>query len=123
MKFIVKVILIGLMVFFGGPHFGWWWIAIAAFTGGAIFKTSGAQSFFAGIFGVGLIWLWMALKIDLATGSILTQKMADLFNLGHEGFIIGISVAVGSLVGGLSCWTGHNFRKLFENRSRGAYYR
>jgi hypothetical protein len=122
MRFIIKVIFIAAMVYFGGPHFGWWWIAISAFLGGAIIKSTGFQSFFAGIFGVGLVWLWMVLKIDIATGSILTQKIADMFNLGHEGFIIGISVFLGALVGAISCWTGHNFRKLFESRKRG-YYR
>ena len=122
MRFFVKVIIIAAMVYFGGPHFGWWWIAISAFIGGAIVKSSGVQSFFAGAFGVGLIWLWMILKIDIATESILTQKIADLFRLGHAGFIIAITVIVGGLVGAISCWTGHNFRKLFEGRQRG-YYR
>lgn len=123
MKFLIKVILIGLIVFFGAPHFGWWWIAIAAFLGGVILKTSGVQSLFAGAFGVGIVWLWMALKIEHSTGSILTQKFAELFNLSHGEFIIGITVLIGSLVGALSCWTGHNFRKLFEGKRSRGYYR
>lgn len=122
MRFFIKVVIIAAMVYFGGPHFGWWWIAVSAFIGGVIVKSSGVQSFFAGAFGVGLIWLWMTLKIDIATQSILTQKIADLFDLGHVGFIIAITVIVGGLVGAISCWTGHNFRKLFEGRKRG-YYR
>ena len=122
MKFFLKIILIALIVYFGGPHFGWWWIAISAFIGGGLLKTSGIRSFFAGAFGVGIIWLWLSLKNDLATDSILTQKIAELFNLGHPGFIIGITVIIGSIVGALSAWTGHNFRKLFEKRRRG-YYR
>jgi hypothetical protein len=122
MRFFIKVIIIAMMVYFGGPHFGWWWIAVSAFVGGAIIKSSGVQSFFAGAFGVGLIWLWMTLKIDIATESILTQKMADMFPFGHVGFIIGITVLVGGLVGAISSWTGHNFRKLFERQKRG-YYR
>jgi hypothetical protein len=123
MKFILKVIIIGVLVYFAGPHLGWWWIAVAAFIGGVLVKTTGFQSFFAGAFGVGIIWLWVALKIDIATESILTDKMADLFNLGHKGFIIGITVLLGSLVGALSCWSGHNFRKLFETQRRRGYYR
>jgi hypothetical protein len=122
MKFIFKVIIISALIYFAGPHLGWWWIAVAAFIGGALIKTPGIQSFFAGAFGVGLVWLWMVLKIDISTGSILTGKMAQLFNLGHKGLIIGLTVLVGSLVGALSSWTGHNFRKLFEGRKRG-YYR
>jgi hypothetical protein len=122
MRFFIKVFIIATLVYFGGPHFGWWWIAVSAFVGGAIIKSSGVQSFFAGAFGVGLIWLWMALRIDIVTESILSQKVADMFPLGHVGFIIGITVFVGGLVGAISCWTGHNFRKLFELRKRG-YYR
>ena len=122
MKYTLKIIVIAIIVYFGGPYFGWWWIAVAAFLGGAMIKTSGIQSFFAGAFGVGLIWLWMVLKIDISTSSILTSKMAELFNLGHSGFIIGITVLIGSLVGALSCWTGHNFRKLLESRRSRGYY-
>ena len=122
MRFFIKVILIAAIVYFGGPYFGWWWIAVSAFLGGVLVKSTGAQSFFAGAFGIGLIWLWLALRVDLATGSILTQKIADMFPLGQPGFIIGITVLIGGLVGAISCWTGHNFRKLFETRKRG-YYR
>ena len=122
MRFFIKVVIIAVLVYFGGPHFGWWWIAVSAFIGGAIMKSTGFQSFFAGAFGVGLVWLWMALKIDIATESILTQKIADMFNLGHNGFIIGITVLIGSIVGALSCWTGHNFRKLFESGRKRGYY-
>jgi hypothetical protein len=122
MKFFLKIIVIGLILYFGGPHFGWWWIAVSAFIGGALIKTSGVRSFFAGAFGVGLIWLWMALKIDIATESILTDKIAELFSVSHRWIIIGITVVVGSIVGALSSWTGHNFRKLFERKRRG-YYR
>lgn len=110
------------MVYFGGPHFGWWWIAVSAFIGGAIIKSSGVQSFFAGAFGVGLIWLWMTLRIDIATESILSQKIADMFSLGQVGFIIGITVIIGGLVGAISCWAGHNFRKLFESGRKRGYY-
>jgi len=123
MKFYLKIIVIGLILYYGGPHFGWWWIAVSAFIGGALLKTSGVQSFFAGAFGVGLIWLWLALKIDIATNSILTDKIAELFNVGHKGIIIGITVVIGSIIGALSAWTGHNFRKLFEGRRRKGYYR
>lgn len=122
MRFFIKIIIIAALVYFGGPHFGWWWIAVSAFVGGAMIKTPGIQSFFAGAFGVGFVWLWMTLRVDIATESILTQKIANLFNLGHVGFIIGITVIIGGLVGAISCWTGHNFRKLFEGRKKNAYY-
>jgi len=122
MRFFFKLVIIGLLVYFGGPHFGWWWIAVSAFIGGVLVKSTGFQSFFSGAFGVGLVWLWMTLKIDLETGSILTQKMAEMFKLGQGGLLIAITVVVGGLVGAISSWTGHNFRKLFEGRQRG-YYR
>ena len=122
MKFYLKIILIALILYFGGPHFGWWWIAVSAFIGGGLIKTSGVRSFFSGAFGVGIVWLWMSLKIDIETGSILTQKIAVLFKVGHQGFIIGLTVLLGSMVGALSAWTGHNFRKLFDRPRRG-YYR
>jgi hypothetical protein len=121
MKFTAKVILIAFLIYFIGPHVAWWWIAIFAFIGGALIKTSGVQSFFAGAFGLGFGWIWTIMKIDISTSSILTDKIADLFSLGHRGLIIGLTIIIGSLVCALSAWTGHNFRKLFENRRRGYY--
>ena len=123
MRLFIKIIFISLIVYFGGLYAGWWWIAVAAFLGGLLIRTSGVQSFFTGFIGVGMVWLWLILKTDMATESILTEKMARLFEIGPSLMIIILSVFVGSLVGALAAWTGHNLRKLIDARRYRGYYR
>ena len=123
MKFLFKVILIAVLVYIGELYLPWWSIAIAGFLGGMSVKTKGVNSLFAGVLGVGIIWLWIAIRIDIETQSILTNKMAQLVNSNSKYVVIVSTGLLGGIVGGLSAWTGHNFRKLFENRKSGGYYR
>lgn len=122
MKFLAKVILIGILTYILEQFLPWWSIALAAFLGGIIFKTRGLNAFLAGALGVGLIWLWIAWRIDYETDSILTIKIAGIFKLENKNLLIAITVLLGSFTGAFLAWTGHNFRKLFEKRSREGYY-
>jgi hypothetical protein len=122
MKFLVKFIIIGILTYVFEQFLPWWSIALAAFLGGMIFKTRGLNAFLAGALGVGLIWLWFAWRIDYQTDSILTIKIAGIFQLENKNLLIAITVLLGSIIGAFSAWTGYNFRSLFEKESRKGYY-
>jgi hypothetical protein len=122
MKFLLKVIIIAVLVYLLEKILPWYSIAIAAFTGGFMFKTKGINAFLAGALGVGLIWLWASFRIDYTTNSILTVKMAEIFQLPNKNILIAVTALIGSIVGAFSAWTGHNFRSLFEKRKRKGYY-
>ena len=122
MKFLIKFILIGILTYVFEQFLPWWSIALAAFLGGMIFKTKGLNAFLAGALGVGLVWLWVAWRIDYQTDSILTIKIAKIFQLENKNLLIAITVLMGSIVGAFSAWTGYNFRILFEKTPREGYY-
>jgi len=122
MKFLIKLILISILTYAFEQFLPWWSIAIAAFLGGIIFKTRGINAFLAGALGVGLVWLWVAWRIDYETNSILTIKIAGIFQLENKNLLIAITVLLGSLIGAFSAWTGYNFRSLFEKKQRKGYY-
>lgn len=122
MKFIVKFIIIAILTVLFEIFLPWWSIALAAFLGGLIVKSRGINAFLAGALGVGLVWLWVAWRIDYVTDSILTEKMAQLFRIENKNLMIGITVLLGSIVGAFAAWTGHNFRSLFEKKRREGYY-
>ena len=122
MKFLIKLIVISIFTYAFEQFLPWWSIAIAAFLGGIIFKTKGINAFLAGALGVGLVWLWVAWRIDYETNSILTIKIAGIFQLENKNLLIAITVLLGSLIGAFSAWTGYNFRSLFEKKKRGGYY-
>ena len=123
MKLLVKIILIALLVYFGELYLPWWSISIAAFLGGLFIKTKGVHALFAGFLGVAIIWLWISVRIDIETQSILTNKIAQLANSDNKYLVIAATALLGGLVGGISAWTGHNFRKLFEGRGSRGYYK
>lgn len=82
--------------------FPWWTTAIGAFLVGFVFSNSGFKSFLSGFIAIGLLWLGLALYIDTATQSILTEKVSQLLPLN----VFVLTTLIGGLVGGLSSMTG-----------------
>ena len=122
MKFLLKVIIIAGLTYLLAMYFPWWSVGAAAFIGGLILKTKTFNSFLAGALGVGLLWLVFALKTDIASGAVLSNKMSALIGIDNKNLLIMITVLIGSLVGALSALTGDSFRKLFEKKKRSGYY-
>ncbi len=122
MKFLLKLILIAIFTYIFEQFLPWWSIAFAAFIVGMIFKSKGLNAFLAGALGVGLVWLWIAWRIDYETNSILTMKIAGIFQLENKNLLIAITVLLGSIIGAFSAWSGYNFRSLFERKPQRGYY-
>jgi hypothetical protein len=102
MKFIYQVILTATLAFVLQSLLPWWTMAIAAASIGYYFNTKGLLSFSAGFLGVGLLWLSMAMFIDVSTQSILTEKINRLLPL--NSFLL--TTLIGGLVGGFAALTG-----------------
>ena len=114
MKLSLKVILIAGLSFFMQQVLPWWVIAPVAFLVATSIKSSGFSDFMAGFLGVGLLWMAMAWWIDLETDSILTQKIAVLFNVGKAYVIILVTGLTGGIVGGFGALSGHFLRKTLK---------
>ena len=122
MKFLAKAVIIAGLTYLFSWYLPWWSLAIAAFIGGFILKTRSVNSFLAGALGVGLLWLVIALKQDIGSDSVLSQKMTELVRLDNKNLLILITVLVGSIAGAFSSWTGDSLRKLFEKKKQTGYY-
>jgi cell division protein FtsX len=77
-------------------------MAIGAFLVGFVFSNSGFKSFLSGFIAIGLLWLGLALYVDNATHSILTEKISQLFPLN----LFVLTTLIGGLVGGFASMTG-----------------
>ena len=75
---------------------------IGAFLVGFVFSNTGFKSFAAGFIAIGVLWLGLALFIDNATQSILTEKIGQLLPLN----IFLLTSLIGGLVGGFASMTG-----------------
>ena len=77
-----------------------------ALAGGYWFGNKPGISFLAGFLAVGLLWLAMALLIDIQTQSILTEKVAKIFPTKSAGLLFVITAAIGGLPAGFAALTG-----------------
>jgi len=102
MKFLYQTIATIIFCFAAQYFLPWWTMAIVAFGFGYYFNNGGVQSFVAGFIAVGALWLVMAYRIDIATQSLLTEKMNRIFPLN----VFILMVVVGGLVGGFAALTG-----------------
>ncbi|MBX2910555.1 MAG: hypothetical protein M9954_13115 [Cyclobacteriaceae bacterium] len=102
MKSAIQIVITAIVCFMFQKLFPWWTMAIGAFLVGFIFSNTVFRSFLAGFVAIGLLWLGLALYVDNATQSILTEKVGQLFPLN----IFVLTSLVGGLIGGFASMTG-----------------
>jgi len=112
MKFVTKVILIAGLSYIAEQFFPWWSVVICAFLVNVLLPTKGFNAFISGFLGVGLLWLVFAWMIDSNTGSILTEKIAQLFELNQSGLVVAATGLVGGITGGFAALTGNVLRTI-----------
>lgn len=102
MKFIIQVLATAIICFILQSFLPWWSMAFGAAAVAYFVGNSGGISFLAGLFGVALLWLGMAMYVDAGTQSILTVKVNKLLPLN----VFVLTSVIGGLVGGLGALSG-----------------
>ena len=109
-KVLIKILLIAALGYLLQNLFAWWAIIIAALLINFIIYSKGASSFLSGLLGIGLLWFFTALIVDLSTDSILTQRVAQIFSPPTTGLLILATAIIGGLAGGFGGLTGSHLR-------------
>lgn len=110
MKFIISILLTGLLSFACGIFLPWWSIAIAAFIVALLLWQSPLMSFLSVFLGITLHWGILAWVINSANQSLLAEKMVRLLGIGESSFLlILITAFIGGLVGGMAALTASFF--------------
>lgn len=78
MKFIVAFLLTAFVSYAAGFYFPWWSIAMAAFAVAALVPQKPLRAFIAGFFSLFLLWVVLALSIDMNNEHLLSQKISEL---------------------------------------------
>jgi Mn2+/Fe2+ NRAMP family transporter len=116
MLFLFKTLMIAALCYTGELFFPWWIIVIAAFLGGAIVPSRSVNSFLSGFLGVGLLWLIYAWILDLRAESIISERIAPLFQMEEPAYVILITALIGAIVGGMGAFSGDLFVKCFPKQ-------
>lgn len=122
MKFILRIILIGVICYFTANLAPWWSVAFIAAVVSFLLPGNGLNVWLSGFLGVGLLWMGMAWKVDTESASIMSQKILELFPINELGLLVIVTGAIGGTVGAFSALTGNLFRKLFMKKKQKSYY-
>ncbi|MEM1135807.1 MAG: hypothetical protein AAGI07_08195 [Bacteroidota bacterium] len=110
MTLIIKIILIVLFAYLASLFLPWWSMAIVCFL--VVFVNGGTntQNFLAGFLAIFFLWFVHASIIDYQNESILSMRIAKLFNLPNSITLILVTALIGGIVGGISSISGNLFR-------------
>ena len=118
MRFFLTMLLTALLSFIAGLYFPWWSIALVAFVAALFIRPAIGLGFLAGFFGIFPLWFLLAFWIDTANESILSRKVALIFPLqGNEFLLLLVTAVVGGLVGGFAAMAGSALSFTVKKRS------
>jgi hypothetical protein len=112
MRFLLQLLVTIILSFILQTYLPWWTMALGALAVGYVIGNKSYVSFLAGFMGTGLLWLGVALSIDIATHSILTQKVNQLLPVNS----LLLTTLVGGLVGGFAGLTGSLLKAVIGSR-------
>jgi uncharacterized membrane protein YczE len=113
MKFFAAFILTALLSYAAGLYLPWWSIAITAFIVAVFVQLKPIHAFAAGFLSLFLLWVVLALFIDMNNQHVLSLKIAEvLFKSKSHALIVGTTGLVAALVGGFAALTGSYVRRL-----------
>ena len=113
MNFLLRVFIIFLLSYIFGFDSYWWLIVIYPITVGFIFFDNVISHFISGFLGVFLAWLTLMFQLDVATHSIISQKIANILFVYNNIILIIISSLMGGILGGIGSVLGQLIRKIF----------
>jgi len=112
MKFLTALFLTALLSYAAGFYMPWWTIAIAAFLVAIAIPQQPLKAFLAGFLSLFLLWIILALYIDMGNQHILSMKIAELLFKSHShALIMSVTGLVAGLVGGFAALSGAYLRQ------------
>ncbi|AUD03072.1 hypothetical protein [Spirosoma pollinicola] len=113
----IEIILIAILSLLAQLVLPWWSLAIVAFVICFWRSSRAGQSFFAGFYGVALVWLIYAIFLHSRTDGVFMGRMSELLFKTNSAVLPELVTAiVGGLVGGLAGLSGYFVRQATGNQ-------
>lgn len=110
MKFLLLFILLFIAQYYGP----WYVVVIFPFIICFLFRGKPGIDFLMTLLTVFVLWFLVALFKDFRNHSILSAKIAHMFNLQSTYLLMVVCSLTGALVAGLGALSGNYFRDLFR---------
>ncbi|MES2773207.1 MAG: hypothetical protein V4722_03430 [Bacteroidota bacterium] len=112
MKFIVSLILTGLLAFALGGYLDWWSVAIAGFVVAALIPQKPLLAWLSGFLGLFLLWGGLSYIINDKNDGVFASKIATVLPLGGSALMLMfVTALVGALVAGFGALSGSYLRQ------------
>ncbi len=122
MKFLFRLILISLGIYFASLIGPWWVIFIVTFLVGFLIHGTPINVFIAGFLGAGGIWIALSWYLDYKSDSFFSSKIVQLFPVDDNMYLIVGAGVVAAVCGGMGALTGDSFKKLFVRKKQKSAY-
>lgn len=114
MRFFLQLILTLVGAFFAEYYLLPYWGAMAvAFVAALLVGKKGGGAFFAGFFGIALLWLAYTFYLLRDGGFVLVERLAQVLTLPNSTLLFLVVFLLGGMLGGFSGWSGFLLRRLF----------
>ena len=115
MKTFIYILALGILTFAVGSFLPYWWmVVVIAFVLALLFKQGMGKSALITFTTVFIVWLALALFINMGNESILSTRMGELFNIGSIGIMI-VSALIGGIASMLGALTGASLAKTINS--------
>lgn len=122
MRFILATLLTGFLSFIMGMYAPWWSIAVVAFVVALIIKQPIGLAYLSAFLAILFLWGGLASMIQLRNKGVLAQKIANLFPLhGNTFLLIGLTALTGAMVAGFAAMSGSSLRPLDKRYTENRY--
>lgn len=123
MIFILRLLLISSSALLTAQFMPWWSILLCSILVSFILPGNNFNAFISGFLGIGLLWMIMAWKVDVETGSVISAKVVQLLPYINDSPMLIIATGVlGGIVGGFGAGTGNSLRQIFIKKKKPSLY-
>ena len=122
MKIILKIVLLGVSVYYAQHVLPWWSVSVVTLVAFFVFPSRLFVSFLSGFFTIGALWFWLSWRVHMQTDGVLSKKVAELFRLPDPVYLVLLTGLVGGLVGSISALVGSRLRSLLTKRRGRSFF-
>ncbi len=114
MKFIISVLLTGLLSFAAGLYLPWWSFAIIAFLIPLVIIQKPYLAFLSGFVSLLILWGGLSWWISSSNEHLLAHKISMLVIKSDQPLILmGLTAGIGAVIASLAALSGALLRRLF----------
>lgn len=117
MRFLLATLLTATVSFIAGLYLPWWSIALVSFFVALLIKQKLGWAYLSAFAAIFLLWGGLALLFHLPNNGVLTEKIARIFPLNGNAFLlIALTALTGALVAGFAAMSGSSLRPAERRR-------